>query len=317
MTPDAAARIAKWRGFFYAAEAGSREPAGTAASSPGDDQEVRLPGLVETEWLAANLAKTGLRIIDVRSQPEYNTSHIPGSVFLSVESLRGVVHGIPSMLLPAPMLAMHFSQMGIRPDDLVVVVAGERMQDATLLGMACERLSHRRYAVLNGGFGKWRAENRPTDTVLPRIPESSYPVPTRPDTFTVDSTRVLQAIKNRDPVILDVRPEDYFTGAKSEEARAGRIPGAVNRPFTSDVSKEDGTIRFKPSEELDTAYARLIPGRESPVIVHCRTGHQASQTFFVLKRLLGYSNVLFYDGGWSEWAARQELPIETGPVPAR
>ncbi len=226
--PDAAARIAKWRGFFYAAEAGSGEPAGTAASPPADDQDVRLPGLVETEWLAANLAKTGLRIIDVRSQPEYNTAHIPGSVFLSVESLRGVVQGIPSMLLPAPMLAMHFSQMGIRPDDLVVVAAGERMQDATLLGMACERLNHRRYVVLNGRFGKWRAENRPTDTVLPRFPESSYPVPTRPDTFTVDSTRVLQAIKNRDAVILDVRPEDYFTGAKSEEARAGRIPGAVN-----------------------------------------------------------------------------------------
>ncbi len=53
------------------------------------------------------------------------------------------------------------------------------------------------------------------------------------------------------------------------------------------------------------------------MIVHCRTGHQASQTFFVLKRLLGYSNVLFYDGGWSEWAARPELPIETGPIPVR
>jgi thiosulfate/3-mercaptopyruvate sulfurtransferase len=45
------------------------------------------------------------------------------------------------------------------------------------------------------------------------------------------------------------------------------------------------------------------------VIVHCRTGHQASQTFFVLKRLLGYPNVRWYDAGWTEWAARSELPI--------
>ena len=45
------------------------------------------------------------------------------------------------------------------------------------------------------------------------------------------------------------------------------------------------------------------------VIVHCRTGHQASQTYFVLKRLLGYTNVRWYDAGWTEWAARQELPI--------
>jgi 3-mercaptopyruvate sulfurtransferase SseA len=45
------------------------------------------------------------------------------------------------------------------------------------------------------------------------------------------------------------------------------------------------------------------------VIVHCRTGHQASETYFVLKRLLGYANVRWYDAGWTEWAARLELPI--------
>jgi len=43
--------------------------------------------------------------------------------------------------------------------------------------------------------------------------------------------------------------------------------------------------------------------------VHCRNGHQASQTYFGLKHLLGYSNVRWYDAGWTEWAARRELPV--------
>jgi 3-mercaptopyruvate sulfurtransferase SseA len=30
----------------------------------------------------------------------------------------------------------------------------------------------------------------------------------------------------------------------------------------------------------------------------------------VLKRLLGYRNILWYDAGWSQWAAKKELPIE-------
>ena len=73
--------------------------------------------------------------------------------------------------------------------------------------------------------------------------------------------------------------------------------------------KIDQDVRFKPVNELAGAYAKIIPTRETPVIVHCRTGHQASQTFFVLKRLLGYKNVYYYDAGWTEWAARQELPV--------
>jgi len=60
---------------------------------------------------------------------------------------------------------------------------------------------------------------------------------------------------------------------------------------------------------LVAAYSQIIPSKDTLVIVHCRTGHQASQTYFVLKRLLGYTNVRWYDAGWTEWAARRELPI--------
>lgn len=317
VSEEMATRIQEWRRFFHGS---SSEAAGPLAALPagGEELGLKLPGLVETEWLAGQLGKRGIKILDVRSQPEYNTRHIPGSIYLSVDSLRGVVRGVPSMLLPAPMLALHFSQMGIKPEDLVVVAAGDKMQDATLVGMACERLKHARYAVLNGGVPKWLAENRPVDAALPTIVESRYPAPRVEETFTVDYARVLQASRAKDTVILDVRPEDYFTGAKSDEARAGHIPGAVNRPFTSDVAKnEGGIVLFKPTGELAAAYAKLLPSREAPVIVHCRTGHQASQTFFVLKHLLGYTRVFYYDAGWTEWAARLELPIETGVPSAR
>jgi Uma2 family endonuclease len=32
--------------------------------------------------------------------------------------------------------------------------------------------------------------------------------------------------------------------------------------------------------------------------------------FFVLKHMLGYPDVLWYDAEWTEWSAQRELPVE-------
>ena len=176
--------------------------------------------------------------------------------------------------------------------------------------MAFERMGHMNYAVMNGGYAKWAQEGRPTDAALPAVTNSKYPIKTNADNFTVDFQAVVAQLGKPGVVIIDVRPTDYYTGKKSDEARAGHIPGAISRPFSEDlVTGSSKVVSFKPTAALAAAYSQIIPSKDTLVIVHCRTGHQASQTYFVLKRLLGYSNVRWYDAGWTEWAARPELPV--------
>lgn len=306
LSADATARVNAWRTFFFGQESPARASPVPALLKPLSS----IPQVIETTGLAARLGTPGLKIIDLRAQPEYNMAHIPGSLSLNVESLRGNIGGVPSLLLPPALLAAQFSLMGLQPSDQVVILPGEKFHDATLTGMAFERLAHTNYAVLNGGFIKWAQEALPANTALPEVAPSKYPALEGADHFTVDYRKIVSRLGKPGTVIIDVRPADYYTGKKSDEARAGHIPGAINHPYTEDVlTASNKVVSFKSADSLSAAYSLIIPDRNTEIIVHCRTGHQASQTFFILKRLLGYPNVLWYDASWTEWAARQELPV--------
>jgi thiosulfate/3-mercaptopyruvate sulfurtransferase len=49
-----------------------------------------------------------------------------------------------------------------------------------------------------------------------------------------------------------------------------------------------------------------------PTVTYCRIGERSSHSWFVLKYLLGVSDVRNYDGSWTEWGNLIGSPIEVG-----
>lgn len=272
----------------------------------------KLPAkLVSTEWLATNLAKENLRIIDVRNDiRDYWQGHIPGAMYFSSDAMRLADHGVPGMLTPPEALVIMLGKMGINRETMVVVYTEQGDYKAAYLIWALDYIGHVHSAIVEGGFEKWRKEENAITQDYPKIIPVKYELPlTLNHKVRATLEEVKKVVKDGSAVLLDVRPAQLYTGEKGMWKRKGHIKRAVNH-FWGDDLKEDGT--WKDTEALRSAYKKLGATPDKLIIVSCGQGLMSAHAYFTLRYVLGYANVKNYDGSFNEWSNIDELPVETG-----
>ncbi|HVG95179.1 MAG TPA: rhodanese-like domain-containing protein [Planctomycetota bacterium] len=289
-------------------------PTPVAARLATDPPRLESPTVVSAAWVARR--GKDVVVLDTREDPAaFAKGHVPGALHLPIAATRETRGDVADELLPPARLAEAFGRLGIDEGTEVVAYAGERLQDPTHAVLALVALGHRRAAVMEGGLAAWKAEGLPlaAGASMGSTPRT-YAVHPGADAFRTELERVVAASRGEGPPILDVRPGDAFRGETTGgEARAGHIPASLHRDHRDDTVVVDGGVWWRPLDELRASYAALGLRPDAPVIVTCRTGHQASQTWFTLRWLLGYRDVRWYDGSWKEWAARADLPAVTSP----
>ncbi|HYP57116.1 MAG TPA: rhodanese-like domain-containing protein, partial [Beijerinckia sp.] len=121
---------------------------------------------------------------------------------------------------------------------------------------------------------------------------------------------VKQAAESASAQIVDARAAPRFKGEIPEPRaglRSGHIPGSLNLPWREVVN--DG--RIKPVEEIAQAFGKIGVDLNRPVITTCGSGVTAAILLLALETI-GKQGVILYDGSWTEWGGRDDLPVATG-----
>ena len=276
--------------------------------------------LISTSELAARHDDPSVVVVDVRhdlAQPDdwglsqYRLGHIPGARFVHLDRDLSAAptgcngrHPLPG----ADACADAFGRLGIDASKQVVAYDQGAGMYAARLWWMLRSLGHEAVAVLDGGFAMWTREGRPVTTDVPEHSPTAF----APRAFTsiVDAPSVAASLGSRMSLLIDARARERYRGdVEPLDPVAGHIPGAINRPYLTNLDP-DG--RFKAADLLATEFDALLGGRAAADVVHyCGSGVTACHNLLAMTHA-GRPGAKLYPGSWSEWCSDRLRPVARG-----
>jgi thiosulfate/3-mercaptopyruvate sulfurtransferase len=247
---------------------------------------------------------------------QFEEQHIAGALFADINTdlathdtslaVNGGRHPLPSR--------EHFADWlgacGISAHTQVVVYDRQGMNYCGRLWWMLKWCGHEAVAVLDGGLQAWVAA-RGDVASGPALPVTPAVFALRDPLVVLKHTADVSAQLGRPAqTIVDARaPARYKGETEPFDPVAGHIPGALNRPFNTNLTPQGF---MKSPAELKTEFESLLNGRDaSSVVHHCGSGISAIPNLLAMQ-IAGLGATALYAGSWSEWCNTPDMPCAQG-----
>ncbi|MBT6726584.1 MAG: 3-mercaptopyruvate sulfurtransferase [Deltaproteobacteria bacterium] len=280
----------------------------------------QLNSLIESDELANHLGDQNLKIIDGSwhlrkanrdGRKEFEKEHIPGAVFLDLDELSDQDSELPHTFPTEEYFSTKIGELGVDNESWVVVYDSTGLFSAARIWWMFRTFGHHKVSLLNGGLPKWKSEGRELAKGSSKVNPVKFKAVLESG-LVIDWKATQLTSQNDEAIILDARPAERFAGEVQEPRpglRSGHIPHSRNLPF---MDLLEGPYRTMISEEnLKELFQKSAIFQNKEIVCSCGSGVTACILALGL-HVTGHDNVKIYDGSWTEWGGRHDLPIETG-----
>jgi thiosulfate/3-mercaptopyruvate sulfurtransferase len=269
--------------------------------------------LANPDQLTENLSRPGVHIVDCRYRVDgsarelHAASHIPGAVFLDwAHDLIDPDDPVPFQLAGPEAFAAAMAATGIGDGSTVILYDDTASLYAARVWWSLRCYGFEGVRILDGGWTAWQASGRPVASRARAIKAAVFTPRSVPQMRLLTSD-VRAMVGGREADIVDTRGPSEYLGQEGNARRLGHIPSAINVPAA--LLTMPGSGVFHPPDVLARLFTEAGLQRGRRIVVYDGTGIGAAKAAFALV-LVGYERVALYDGGWADWGARLDLPVD-------